>query len=190
MSDLAQLWASYEKEPALQELRIGCKNLVPGMGKIDHPVVAFVGEAPGAAEDKQRKPFIGASGKWLDEHLKAIGLARKDVYITNVIKYRPRHNRDPYFKEIEVSKPYLMSELGIVRPVVVCTFGKFALNVFEPNRRISVMHGRKLSIRIQDDPAPKQYAVLVPLFHPAAVLRGFVSEEVAAKDFQILRQYL
>ena len=89
----------------------------------------FVGEAPGAAEDKSGRPFVGASGKFLEAMLRDIGLEREDVFIANVNRCRPPGNRDPYQREIEACNPWLRAQLRIIQPKVICPLGRFALEV-------------------------------------------------------------
>src|ERR1700747_3232444 len=97
------------------ELRAGATQLVFSDGNPDAEIV-FVGEAPGKNEDLQGEPFVGAAGKFLNEMLASIGLERKDIYITNIVKYRPPDNRDPTPEEIEAFKPYLLKQVAVIRP--------------------------------------------------------------------------
>src|SRR5690348_16975555 len=113
-------------------------NIVPGEGNATADVL-LVGEAPGASEDKQGRPFVGRSGKLLDELLEAAGLARDDVYITNVVKARPPGNRDPRAGEVEHWMPWLERELELVAPRVVIPLGRHALAHFAPGARISAV---------------------------------------------------
>ncbi|HEY4514908.1 MAG TPA: uracil-DNA glycosylase [Candidatus Paceibacterota bacterium] len=137
-------------------------NLVFGEGNIDCKVL-FIGEAPGAEEDKLVRPFVGRSGKLLDKMLEEIGWKREEVYITNIVKRRPPDNRDPSPEEIEAYKPYLSKQIVIINPQVIAPLGRFSMNYFLPNAKIT---------RDQGQAFPWQERVVFPLFHPAAVLRG------------------
>ena len=122
----------------LAETRI---NAVPGEGS-DSPSILFIGEGPGANEDEQGRPFVGRAGKLLDELLGVVPLLRSDVHITNVVKYRPPGNRDPLPGEVRACWPYLEAQIGLLKPHVIATLGRHAMNRFLPNARISDQHGR------------------------------------------------
>jgi uracil-DNA glycosylase family 4 len=139
-----------------------CTNPVPGEGSADAELM-FVGEAPGAQEDKRGRPFVGASGCLLDELLRAIGLRREDVFITNVLKARPPKNRDPRPAEVEHSWPWLEAQLELVRPRLVVPLGRHALGRFVPGAKISEVHGTLL------EHGGRGY---FPLLHPAVALYG------------------
>ena len=126
----------------------------------------FVGEAPGAREDEQGMPFVGAAGKLLGELLTEIGLSREDVFICNTLKCRPPGNRDPLPAEIENCSGYLMRQVELIEPRVICTLGNFATKLLrgEPVG-ISRLHGQA-EIRVIGERAVRLY----PLFHPAAAL--------------------
>ena len=144
------------------EICAGATHIVPGEGSHDADVM-FVGEAPGVQEDAQGRPFVGRSGRLLDELLAAAGLARSDVFITNVVKARPPGNRDPRPDEVAHHMPWLERQLTLIAPAVVVTLGRHALAHFAPRRKVTVEHGRPLvanGIRV------------VPWFHPAAALRN------------------
>src|ERR1700756_2967429 len=145
------------KDDPTPELREGATQLVFGDGNPNAKIV-FIGEAPGKNEDLQGKPFVGAAGKFLDEMLEMIGLKRQDVYITNIVKYRPPNNRDPYPDEKQVFLKYLESQLEVIQPKLTVTLGRHSLNCFLPDLSISACHGQ-----------PKRYKgrVFLPLFHPA-----------------------
>lgn len=148
-------------------------QLVFGDGNPDAALV-FVGEAPGKNEDLQGKPFVGAAGRFLDEMLAAIDLRRDDIYITNIVKYRPPHNRDPLPEEKTAFLPYLQAQLDIIEPLVVVTLGRHSLNCFLPDLRISQVHGQ-----------PKRFngRVYLPLFHPAAALYNGSLRQTLIEDF-------
>lgn len=117
------------------------KQLVFGDGNPDAQIV-FIGEAPGKNEDEQGKPFVGSAGKFLNEMLTMIGFKREDVYITNIVKYRPPNNRDPLPEEKQSFLPFLEAQLEVIKPKLVVTLGRHSLNCFLPDLSISQVHGR------------------------------------------------
>ena len=137
-------------------------NLVPGEGS-ETAGVMIVGEAPGASEDKQGRPFVGRAGKLLDQLLEEAGLVRADVFITNVVKARPPGNRDPKADEVAHHMPWLEQQLALIRPSVVIPVGRHALAHFAPGRKITEVHGELIVERDRR---------LVPWLHPAAALRN------------------
>jgi len=155
------------------ELAREATQLVFGDGNPDAEVV-FIGEAPGKNEDLQGKPFVGAAGQFLNDMLEMIGLKREDVYITNIVKYRPPNNRDPYPEEKQAFLPYLESQLEVIQPRIVVTLGRHSLNCFLPDLQISKVHGQ-----------PKRYKgrVYLPLFHPAAALYNGSMRQTLIDDF-------
>lgn len=156
------------------ELAAGATQLVFGEGSADAEVV-FIGEAPGKSEDEQGLPFVGAAGKFLNEMLEAIGLKRKDVYITNIVKYRPPENRDPYPDEKAAFLPYLKKQLEVIKPKIVVLLGRHSMeSLLPPNLKISQCHGQ-----------PKRYngQVYLPLFHPAAALYNNDMRQTLIDDF-------
>ncbi len=155
-------------------------QLVFGDGNPDAQIV-FIGEAPGKNEDIQGKPFVGAAGKFLDEMLGMIDLKRSDIYITNIVKYRPPDNRDPLPEEKAAFLPYLQAQLDIIQPVIVVTLGRHSLNCFLPDLQISKVHGQ-----------PKRYKgmVYLPLFHPAAALYNGGMRQTLVDDFAAIPHIL
>ena len=151
-------------------------QLVFGVGNPDSDIV-FIGEAPGKNEDLQGEPFVGAAGKFLNEMLGTIGLERKDIYITNIVKYRPPDNRDPTPEEIEAFKPYLEQQLQVIAPKLVVLLGRHSMSVFLPELRISQAHGK---------PVRKGGQVYLPLFHPAAALYNGGMRETLLADFSLI----
>jgi DNA polymerase len=139
----------------------------------------FVGEAPGATEDKTGLPFVGRAGKLLDELLAEVGLERGDVFITNVICCRPPGNRDPVPEEIEACKPYLYKKIELIQPKVICTLGNFATKLLtgEPTG-ITKVHGRP-----QEREVAGRVVKLFPIFHPAAALRTDSVKQLLREDF-------
>jgi DNA polymerase len=158
------------------ELAAGATQLVFGDGSADADLV-FIGEAPGKNEDLQGLPFVGAAGKFLNEMLEMIGLKRADVYITNIVKYRPPGNRDPSPDEKLEFMPYLESQLEAIQPKLVVTLGRHSLNCFLPDLQISKVHGQ-----------PKRYKnrVYLPLFHPAAALYNGAMRQTLIDDFALI----
>src|ERR1700728_3981038 len=136
--------------------------------------IVFIGEAPGKNEDEQGKPFVGAAGKFLNEMLEMIGLKRADVYITNIVKYRPPNNRDPFPDEKSEFLPYLEKQLEAIQPKIVVTLGQHSLNCFLPELSISQVHGQ---------PKRKNGQVYLPLFHPAAALYNGAMRQTLIDDF-------
>lgn len=170
---LADLAEQIAKDGVCPELRRSATQLVFADGNPDAEIV-FIGEAPGAKEDQLGKPFVGAAGKFLDEMLGGIGLKREDVYITNIVKYRPPANRDPLPEEITAFMPYLKSQLAIIKPKLVVFLGRHAMSVFLPQLRISQVHGQPKRLNGQ---------VYLPLFHPAAALYNGGMRQTLIEDF-------
>jgi len=154
-------------------------HVVFGMGYADADLM-FVGEAPGANEDLQGKPFVGQAGKLLDTLLGEIGLDRSDTFIANVLKCRPPGNRDPQPEEIAECEPYLMRQVALIEPVVICTLGNFATKL---------LSGSPIGItKVCGRPQAREIAgldvKLYPLFHPAAALRSSAVEQQLRECFQ------
>lgn len=161
------------KNKVCEDLAKQATQLVFGDGNANSEVV-FIGEAPGKNEDIQGKPFVGTAGKFLDEMLAMIGLKRGDVYITNIVKYRPPNNRDPLPDEKKAFLPYLEEQLEVIQPKLVVTLGRHSLNCFLPDLSISLVHGQ-----------PKRFRgrVYMPLFHPAAALYNRAMRQTLIDDF-------
>jgi uracil-DNA glycosylase len=136
--------------------------MVPGEGSPTAEVM-IVGEAPGASEDKQGRPFVGRAGKLLDELLAAAGLDREQVYITNVVKARPPKNRDPRADEVAHHMPWLETQLALIHPRLVVPLGRHALAHFTDGAKISEVHGTLVIERNR---------ALFPMYHPAAALHN------------------
>jgi|GEM_PF-385577 len=153
-------------------------QVVFGAGNSDADLM-FVGEAPGAREDEQGVPFVGAAGKLLDELLGEVGLARADVFITNVLRCRPPGNRDPLPAEIENCSEYLMRTVALIQPRVICTLGNFSTKLLRGETiGITKLHGQA-EIRVIGERAVRLY----PLFHPAAALYTRSLLETLRADF-------
>lgn len=159
------------------DLRGTARNLIMGEGNLDAKMI-FIGEAPGKKEDEQGRPFVGASGKFLNEMLEQSGMKREDVYITNIVKYRPPNNRDPKTEEKREFWPYLLSQIEIINPKYIITLGRHSGMAFIPNLVISKDHG-KLRKVIDGD---YEFTV-IPLYHPAAALYNGGLRETLIKDF-------
>lgn len=130
------------------ELRKGATQLVFADGNPEAEVV-FIGEAPGKNEDEQGLPFVGAAGKFLNEMLESIGMKREDIYITNIVKYRPPNNRDPEPDEKKAFWPYLVRQLDVIEPKLVVTLGRHSMEYFLPTQKISAIHGEPKRIRVK-----------------------------------------
>ncbi|MDN5275282.1 MAG: Phage polymerase-related protein [Candidatus Saccharibacteria bacterium] len=159
------------------ELAAQATNLVIGDGNLNAEIV-FIGEAPGKNEDEQGLPFVGAAGKFLNEMLAAAGLERSDVYITNIVKYRPPNNRDPLPEEKKAFWPYLLKQLQIIQPKVVITLGRHSMEYFLPDMKIGQIHGQAKRIQFGD-----HKIVVVPLYHPAAALYNGGLRQTLIDDF-------
>jgi uracil-DNA glycosylase len=153
-------------------------TVVFGAGNADADLM-FVGEAPGANEDKQGLPFVGQAGRLLDQLLSEIGLARADVFIANVLKCRPPGNRDPLPAEIENCKGYLHTQVDLIAPRVICTLGNFSTKLLRDDPTgITRLHGRAEERRIGE-----RDVLLYPLLHPAAALYTPAMLETLRADF-------
>ena len=160
-------------------------NVVFGAGNADADLM-FIGEAPGANEDRIGLPFVGQAGKLLDKLLAEIGLERESVWICNVLKCRPPDNRDPHPNEIESCQDYLSSQVELIEPVVICTLGNFSTKLLRSDTTgISRLHGQE-ELRIIGPRAVRLY----PLFHPAAALYTPSMLETLRADFQRLPELL
>lgn len=166
------------------DLAASATQLVFGDGNIDSDIV-FIGEAPGKNEDLQGKPFVGASGKFLNEMLEMIDMKREDVYITNIVKYRPPNNRDPHPEEKKVFLPYLQAQLEIIQPKVLVTLGRHSMNCFLPDLQISKVHGqpKRVKLSLKNHSGDVLEVVILPLFHPAAALYNPMQRQTLIDDF-------
>ncbi len=163
------------------ELHKSRKNAVPGEGPADAKVM-FVGEGPGQNEDEQGRPFVGAAGKLLTELLESIGLSRSDVFITNIVKCRPPNNRAPRKSEIDACNPYLVNQIKLIKPVIICALGTPAITTLLGDEHSATKsHGK---------PVPKRNAAVLPMYHPAAALYDASLREVLARDFRVLNNLL
>ncbi len=159
-------------------------QLVMGDGNEDADVV-FIGEAPGKNEDTIGIPFVGAAGKFLNEMLASVSLERQDIYITNIVKYRPPNNRDPSPDEKKAFWPYLVKQLQIIDPKIVVTLGKHSMGYFLPDMSISAVHGQPKRVSFGE-----QKIIILPLYHPAAALYNGGLRQTLLDDFQKVPQIL
>jgi uracil-DNA glycosylase len=173
---LAEIAKAIEADNVTPHLRATATQLVFGVVSPDAELM-FVGEAPGKNEDLQGEPFVGAAGKFLNEMLASIGLERKDIYISNIVKYRPPDNRDPTPEEIAEFVPYLKRQIVVIRPKLVIFLGRHSMSVFLPELRISQAHGK---------PVRKGGQVYLPLFHPAAALYNGAMRDTLMADFALI----
>lgn len=177
---LEQIKADIVENNICPDLAREATNLVMGDGNIDADIV-LIGEAPGKNEDEQGLPFVGAAGKFLDTMLEGAGIKRSDVYITNIVKYRPPNNRDPQPAEKEAFWPYLVRQLDVIQPKIVVTLGRHSMEYFLPDRKISEIHGQPKRI-----PFGGSKIVVVPLYHPAAALYNGGMRATLVEDFNKL----
>jgi len=166
-------------------LRGNCMQVVPGEGSSDAKIM-FIGEAPGAEEDKQGRPFVGAAGKFLNQMLETINLRREDVFIANVLKCRPPDNRDPLPEEASACWLWLLEQIKTIRPELIVLLGRHAMERFLPNQKISQIHGTALRREIPG--VGKQ--VFYALYHPAAALYNGSLRDVLLSDFKKIPKVL
>ena len=178
--DLPKLSASLHDCQRCQ-LSAGRTQVVFGTGNPQASIM-FVGEAPGFYEDREGEPFVGAAGKLLTELLRSIGLERSDIYIANVIKCRPPNNRDPLPDEIDTCKPFLLQQIALIQPKLVCTLGNFATQTLL-ERKVGITKVRGQVIQLEN-------FVVFPLLHPAAALHQGNLRVPLKEDFQKLKTVL
>ncbi len=176
VQQLEKLKSKIEASGVTPELAAQATQLVFGTGNPGADII-FIGEAPGKNEDLQGEPFVGAAGKFLNEMLAGIGLKREDIYITNIVKYRPPHNRDPLPEEKTAFLPFLQEQIAIIKPKLIVTLGRHSMDVLLPGLKISQVHGQ-----------PKRYKgqVYLPLFHPAAALYNGGMRQTLIEDFSLI----
>lgn len=178
-------------------------RIYPVIGEGNHQAkIVFIGEAPGESEDKTGHPFCGAAGKILDELLNSAGIKRQDVYICNILKCRPPANRNPKTEEIESCTPYLLRQIEIIKPKVICTLGNFSTAfIFEKYglkdkiEGISRIHGnvfypvksREAGLRLSTKGGVFNRVKIIPLYHPAVATYNSNMKETLKKDFQVLK---
>jgi uracil-DNA glycosylase family 4 len=157
------------------------KNVVFARGRARNRVM-FIGEAPGADEDAQGLPFVGRAGKLLDQIIDAIGFDREEIYVANILKCRPPQNRDPRPEEIAACTPYLEEQIRLVQPKVICALGKFAAQFLtgKPKATMGQLRGRIHYYR--------ETIMVLPTYHPAALLRNPQWKRIVWEDVQLLRK--
>lgn len=168
----------YWKEHCTCDLRHSTREVF-GDGS-PHARVVFIGEAPGKKEEETGVPFVGAAGKFLSEMLESIQMKREDIYITNIVKYRPPNNRDPLPEEKDACKEWLHEELNAIAPALIVFLGRHSMNHFFPDLKISDAHGKLLIKHI----AGINTKHFLPLYHPAAALYNGALREELMKDFK------
>jgi DNA polymerase len=161
--------------------RLGRSQVVFGTGNPKASIM-FVGEAPGFNEDRQGEPFVGAAGKLLDKLLDSAGLSRPQVYIANVIKCRPPNNRDPEQDEVDTCKPFLLQQIELIKPKLVCTLGNWATQTIL-EKKVPITKVKGSAIRLER-------FVVFPLLHPAAALHQGNLLDTLKEDFKKLKAYL
>ncbi len=161
--------------------KLGRSQVVFGVGN-PHASIMFVGEAPGANEDLKGEPFVGAAGKILNDLLQSADLSRDDIYIANVIKCRPPENRDPELDEVEICKPFLLQQIQLIRPKLVCTLGNWATQTLL-ERKVGITKVKAQAFYMKD-------FVLFPLLHPAAALHQGGLLDTLKADFKKLKEFL
>ena len=165
-------------------LRKNANNLVIGEGSLNSKVM-FIGEGPGFWEDKLGRPFVGAAGKLLDKLLLSINLPREEVFISNVVCYRPPANRDPTPSEIAAFQPYIDRLIEIIKPKVIVTLGRFSMAKFLPGTKISYIHGKPHHVDWKE-----RKITVVPMYHPAAALRNGQVMHQEQADFEKLPEII
>ncbi|MBQ3879670.1 MAG: uracil-DNA glycosylase [Oscillospiraceae bacterium] len=155
-------------------LRAGCRGVVFGVGPVPADLM-FIGEGPGEQEDLQGEPFVGPAGKLLDDFLCAVGISRESVYIANIVKCRPPHNRDPLPEEQESCIPWLRAQTKLIAPKIIVCLGRIAAQrIIKPDFRITREHGQWVE---------KGAIAMTATFHPSALLRDPRNRAAAYEDF-------
>jgi len=161
--------------------KLGRTQVVFGVGN-PHASIMFVGEAPGLNEDQKGEPFVGAAGKLLNDLLQSANLSRDQIYIANVIKCRPPNNRDPEPDEVETCKPFLLQQIQMIRPKLVCTLGNWATQTLL-ERKVGITKVKARAFYMKD-------FVIFPLLHPAAALHQGNLMDTLKEDFKKLKEFL
>ena len=170
------------------KLHEGRNTVVFGVGNPNADLM-FIGEAPGADEDRQGKPFVGRAGKLLTDIIKAMKFTREDVYIANVLKCRPPGNRNPEPDEVETCSPYLLRQIELIQPKVIVALGSFAAKMLlDTKTGITALRGQfhEYALAQQSDNAP----VVMPTFHPAYLLRNPNAKREVWEDMQQVMELL
>lgn len=162
------------------ELHHSRKNAVPGEGPPDAEMM-FIGEGPGFHENEQGRPFVGAAGRFLEELLATIGMTREQVFIANVVKCRPPGNRDPQAEELQACSDYLERQIQAINPKVIITLGRFSMQRYLPNAKISQVHGQAVLVKNR---------LVYPMYHPAAALHQPSLRSAVEVDFAKLPEMI
>ncbi len=184
-----------EELKKIKEEVLNCKKcslyktrIYPVIGEGNHQAkMIFIGESPGAQENKTGRPFCGAAGKILDEVLESIGIKRKEVYICNILKCKPPRNRNPQKEEIEACVSYLERQIEIIKPKIICTLGNYS------TAYIMEKYGLKDKIQGISKIRGKVFEIenlkIIPLYHPAVATYNPNMKEILKKDFKILEKF-
>lgn len=168
-----------------------CKNVVVGKGNVNAKIL-FVGEAPGANEDLQGLPFVGAAGKNLDKLLAEVGLSLNDIYVTNILKCRPPENREPTIKEIKAHTPWLCRQIKEMKPRVICSLGNYATKFFLADGNVDEMKKQAGITSVHGKARDIEFCglkiKLIPLFHPAAIIYNQGLKGEWEKDMEIVKK--
>lgn len=192
-SDQLQEVQSQIESELVCPLKDAATNMVFGKGNPDADIL-FIGEAPGEKEDLEGIPFIGRAGKELDTLLEQIGLSLDDVYIANILKYRPPKNRNPSIEEIKNHTPYLIKQIKIIQPKIIVTLGNYSTKFILANcdlasmksiKGISLLHGT-----IHTSSFDGQEFTVIPIYHPAAMLYNPRLRETFKEDFLLIADFL
>lgn len=207
--DTKKIWlAQYIIDNSIgAELAQGATRLVQGHGSLDSPII-LIGEAPGKNEDLKGEPFVGSSGKLLNELLGSIDMTRADVYISNIVKYRPPENRDPSKSEKKAFLPILLGEINLIKPKVIVTLGSHSLSMFYDGA-ITSLHGEPIDLTIKVPPLEQANSysdfcnilehrddyidfsvTLLPLYHPAAAMYRRSLHDTLFDDFTVLGELM
>jgi uracil-DNA glycosylase len=181
LQQLNQKLESFYKKLPLVDTK---EDIIPGEG-VSSASILMIGEAPGYHETVERRPFVGRSGKLLRKVIDEVGLDLKDIYISNIVKARPPDNRDPLPVEIKAFKPFLDEEIKIIDPKLIVTLGRYSMYKFLPNVKISAVHGRLH--RVEWD---SKIRFVLPMYHPAAALRGTKVKDMFTDDFKKIKKII
>lgn len=165
---------------------------VPGEGNPDAQIM-LIGEAPGQVEDSTGRPFVGLSGQMMRKTLfETTGIKPEEVFITNIVKFRPPENRDPFPNEIEACKNWLNRQIAIIQPRIIVTLGRFSMAKFIPDVTISQVHGKPRFFKFSaiNHELTNYEPIIFPMYHPAAALRGTTVMNIFKDDFAKLKSLL
>jgi len=188
-----QVIASDIKDNLVCPLKDAATNLVFGKGNPNASIL-FIGEAPGANEDKQGLPFVGAAGKNLNKLLNSINLTLDECYVANILKYRPPKNRPPQADEMERHVPYLLQQIDVIKPRVIVTLGNFSTKLvlaeFDISKMKNIVGISQLHGKIHEIKLGKESYQVIPLYHPAACIYNPKLRQTLLDDFQIINRFL